>query len=84
MLISIATWTSMNVNYKTSEHLDYVLTIVGSINSSMTEYFSHAKSYTNENDLRDDIGTFVRLAIDAYYQVYIKFKAFTKIDINTS
>jgi hypothetical protein len=38
----------------------------------MTEYFSNAKSYTNENDLRADIGIFVRLAINAYYQVYRK------------
>jgi hypothetical protein len=69
MIISLATWTSTNVNYKSSDHLDYVLAIVGSINYNMTEYFSHAKSYTNENDLRDDIGLFVRLAIQAYYEV---------------
>ena len=29
-----------------------------------------AQSYTNENNLRADIGYFVRLAIDAYYEVY--------------
>jgi hypothetical protein len=69
MIMSLATWTSTNVNYKSSEHLDYVLAIVATINSNMTEYFSHAKSYTNENDLRADIGHFVRLAIDAYYEV---------------
>ncbi len=73
MVIGIATWTSINVNYKSSDHLDYVLSIVGSINYSMTEYFSHAKSYTNENDLRSDVGLFVRLAIDAYYEVCRKF-----------
>jgi len=69
MMISLATWSSTNVNYKSSDHLDYVLAIVGSINFNMTEYFSHAKSYTNENDLRSDIGLFVRLAINAYYEV---------------
>ena len=69
MIMSIATWTSANVNYKSAEHLDYVLSIVGSINTPMTEYFSHARSYTNEHDLRADIAYFVRLAIDAYYQV---------------
>ncbi len=72
MIISLATWTSTNVNYKSSDHLDYVLAIVGSMNCNMTEYFSHAKSYSNENDLRGDIGIFVRLAINAYYQVYRK------------
>jgi len=69
MVVSLATWTSSNVNYRSSEHLDYVLALIGSLNSNLTEYFSHAKSYTNENDLRNDIGPFVRLAIDAYYQV---------------
>jgi hypothetical protein len=69
MIIGLATWTSTNVNYKSSEHLDYVLAIVGSINYEMTEYFSHAKSYTNEAELRIDIGLFVRLAIIAYYEV---------------
>ncbi|CAF2731331.1 unnamed protein product [Rotaria sp. Silwood2] len=68
MMIGLATWTSTHVNYKSSEHLDYVLAIVGSLNHKMTEYFSHAKSYKNENDLRYDIGLFVRLAIDAYYE----------------
>ncbi|CAF4486977.1 unnamed protein product [Rotaria sp. Silwood1] len=68
MIIGLATWTSTHVNYKLSEHLNYVLAIVGSLNYTMTEYFSHAKSYTNENDLRSDIGIFVRLAIDAYYE----------------
>ncbi|CAF0725401.1 unnamed protein product [Rotaria sordida] len=68
MMIGLATWTSAQVNYKSSEHLDYVLAIVGSINYNMTEYFSYAKSYTNENDLRSDIGLFVRLAINAYYE----------------
>jgi len=71
MIIGLATWTSSLVNYKSSEHLDYVLGIVGSINFDMTQYFSHAKSYTNENDLRSDIGLFVQLAINAYYDVRI-------------
>lgn len=70
MIISLSTWTANNMTYKTTDHLEYVLAIIGSINSNMTEYFSHAKSYQNENDLRADIGNFVRLAIDAYYQVY--------------
>lgn len=69
MIMSIATWTSANVNYKSAEHLDYVLAVVASINSPMSEYFSHARSYTNENHLRTDIAHFVRLAIDAYYRV---------------
>ncbi|CAF1090747.1 unnamed protein product [Adineta ricciae] len=68
MVIGIATWTSLNVNYKSSEHLDYVLSIVGSINYNMTEYFSHAKSYNSENELRNDIGLVVQLAINAYYE----------------
>ena len=67
--MSLATWTSANVNYKSAEHLDYVLAVVASTNAPMTEYFSHAKSYPNENDLRADVGHFVRLAIDAYYHV---------------
>lgn len=69
MVIGLATWTSASVNYTSPEHLDYVLSIVGSLNSSLTEFFSHAKSYTNGNELRADIGLFVRLAIDAYYEV---------------
>ncbi|CAF1367290.1 unnamed protein product [Adineta steineri] len=68
MIIGIGTWTSLSVNYKSPDHLDYVLSIVGSINYNMTEYFSHAKSYKNEHDLRSDIGIFVRLAINAYYE----------------
>ncbi|CAF3933312.1 unnamed protein product [Rotaria magnacalcarata] len=68
MIIGLATWTSEHVNYKLSEHFDYVLSIVGSLNNTMTEYFSHAKSYTNENDLRSDVAVFVQLAVDAYYK----------------
>ncbi|CAF4506390.1 unnamed protein product [Rotaria socialis] len=68
MIIGLATWTSEHVNYKSSEHFDYVLSIVGSLNNTMTEYFSHAKAYTNENDLRSDVASFVQLAVDAYYK----------------
>ena len=81
MIIGLATWTSTHVNYKSPEHLDYVLGIVGSINYHMTEYFSHAKSYTNENDLRSDIGLFVRLAVNAYYEVKKKYLNLFNISI---
>ena len=73
MMIGLATWTSTYVNYQLTHHSYYVLAIVGSINCNMTEYFSHAKSYTNENDLRSDVGPFVQLAINAYYEVYKTF-----------
>jgi hypothetical protein len=69
MILGLATWTRDNVNYKSADHLDYVLSIVASMNYQMTEYFSHVKSYTNENELQCDIGLFIRLAIDAYYKV---------------
>ena len=69
MVIGLATWTSASVNYTSSEHLDYVLAVVGTLNCKMTEYFSHAESYAREDDLRSDVGTFVRLAINAYYDV---------------
>ena len=69
MVIGLSTWTSASVNYTSPEHLDYVLAVVGTLNSNMTEYFSHAKSYAREDGLRSDVGTFVRLAIKAYYDV---------------
>jgi hypothetical protein len=76
MMIGLATWTWTNVNYRSSDHLVYVLSIVGSLNYNMTEFFSHAKGYTNENDLRGDIGLFVRLALDAYCDVRRSFCLF--------
>lgn len=69
MVIGLATWTSASVNYTSPEHLDYVLSVVGTLNANMTEYFSHAKSYAHEDDLRSDVGNFVRLTIHAYFDV---------------
>lgn len=68
MIIGIGTWSREKVNYQSSTHLHYVLSLVGSINYEMTKYFSHAKSYRNEDELRRDVGNFVRLALDAYFQ----------------
>ena len=80
MFIGLSTWSRHDLSYESLTHLDYVLSIVGSINYQMTEYFSLAKSYRNRDELQSDIASFVRLAVQAYYQV--SFSTVPYVDLN--